>query len=782
MPLTLRARHGLTAFLALATAACARTPPTFSDRNARAHVNMLADTIGSRPAGTRSNVAARTYIIERLRESGFQVRVQEADARSRDRGLTVRVANIIGVLPGQRPEAIGLLSHFDSVAEAPGAADDAFGVSVGLETARTIATRADRQWSVFALVTDGEEAGLMGAAALIGDRDVTDRLRAYINIEAIGSSGVPVLFETGPGNGWLTAVWARHAPHPRGGSYAIEIYNRLPNDTDFSILKTTGIPGLNFAAIGDSYAYHTARDTATRLSAHTLQTMGENAVAIVDALQNTDITQRSAAGHTFFDVARTRGISYGPAVSMGVTIASVLLGILAWIRILRTAVKPAGVWRWLVLALWTAGAAAVVCATLIAVVWLLRSAREVYHPWYAHPGRLVSLLVATGTAVAWALARAGRLLPARAHGARHPAIAWSLTLPIWVALAVASSWFAPSASYLWTVPLFAAGLLLAMVPPARDRVVRLASVAILAVSATFWVRDSLELVWFMVAVMGRFPFLTPVFVYPTLLALSAVMLAPPVIAAIAPAQPLRRPALLTTVVLAAVAVTSGLAYSAPAYTEERPLRRHVRALQEQDGTSAIWEIGSVEPGLDLGEDAPAGFLPTGEGPATASVPWGRLTFPFVFRTIGPPLGSPPASVTSYVVSKLEGGAEASVTVVPQASGVILSFVLPTDVLPARSNLPGAVRAGHWTATFAAPPAEGVTWRATFAAAVASSAQGGLRVVARVPWRLQPSGPASPDMAWGRLPSWLPQERSVWTGSASWVLAVPAPVAAPAPLR
>ena len=57
-----------------------------------------------------------------------------------------------------------------------------------------------------------------------------------------------MLFETGPGNGWLVAPWARRAPHPRGGSFGIEIYRRLPNDTDFSILKRQGIPGLNFAA------------------------------------------------------------------------------------------------------------------------------------------------------------------------------------------------------------------------------------------------------------------------------------------------------------------------------------------------------------------------------------------------------------------------------------------------------------------------------------------------------------------------------------------------------
>lgn len=762
----------LVSFLAAALSssflgACSRTPALFSEQNARAHIGMLADTIGSRPAGTRPNAVARAYIVEQLKQVGFEVRVQETDARRRDLGLTARVSNIIAVLPGQRREAIGLLSHFDSVPEAPGAGDDALGVAVALETARIFAARRDLVWSLFVLITDAEENGLMGAAALIGERDVTDRLRAYINIESIGSAGVPVLFETGPGNGWLTAAWARRAPHPRGGSYAIEIYKRLPNDTDFSIVKTQDIPGLNFAAVGDSYAYHTPRDTAERLSPRTIRTMGENAVAIVDALQQADITRRSPADHTFFDVAGTVAVSYGPAVSTGIAVAALLLGLLAWARVMRTILRTSGFWRWLLMALWTALAAAAVCATMIGAVWLLRAAREVYHPWYAHPGRLMALMLATGTAAGWALARAGRLLPARAHGSRQPAITWSLTLPLWIALAGAALWLAPAAAYLWTLPLLAAGVLLVASPPSRDGVVRAASVVVLAVAGTLWLREAVELVRFMVAVMGRFPIITPVYVYPALLSATGAMVVPPLIAAIAPARPLRQPSVLTALLLLAIAVTAGLAYAAPAYTYERPLRRHVRAIQEAAGTNAIWEVGSVEPGIDLAEDAPAGFAPA-DGAAAVSVPWGRLTFPFVFRATTPPLGPPPAMVASFTTAALDQGTEASITVVPRGPGVSVSFVLPPALTPARSNLPGQTRAGRWVATFVAPPDDGVTWRASFAR-TSPEALSGIRVTVRMPWGMLP-------------PAWLPRERAAWSGGATWVVPMLPPVAGPASLR
>ena len=303
VPISLRRTAIL--LLAVAIPACSRQPGPFNDTNAAAHVSMLAGTIGSRPVGSPANARARAYIVDQLKQIGFEVRVQETDARRSELGRTAHVSNIIGILQGEKPEALGIVSHYDSSPDAPGATDDALGVAVTLEALRIAGAAARRQWTLFALITDGEESGLMGAAGLVNDREVMSRLRAYVNLESIGSSGTSVLFETGPGNGWLVSPWARRAPHPRGGSYAIEVYTRLPNDTDFSVLKTRDVPGLNFAAIGDSYAYHTARDTPERLSRQTIRSTGENVVAIVDALQSSDITQRRDTAATFFDLGGT---------------------------------------------------------------------------------------------------------------------------------------------------------------------------------------------------------------------------------------------------------------------------------------------------------------------------------------------------------------------------------------------------------------------------------------------------------------------------------------------
>jgi hypothetical protein len=763
----------LLAALVIATSAgCSRPPGLFSEANARAHIGMLAGTIGSRPIGTPANVKARAYITDQLRLFGYEVRVQEADARRAALGLTARVANIIAVRPGRRSEAIAIVSHYDSVPAGPGASDDALGVGVSLEAARVLAARSDRNWTLMILVTDGEEAGLMGAAALVTDRDVTSRLQAYVNVESIGSAGDPTLFETGPGNGWLVVPWARLAPRPHGASFGLEIYRRLPNDTDFSILKRQGIPGLNFAIVGDSYAYHTTRDTPERLSPLTVRHTGEQVVALMTALDAVDVTRRTNTDRTFFDLGGRTAASYGPAAGAIIGVAALLLGIVAWLRVMRTAIRLEGVLRWLLTALWTLAGSAAVIASMVGATWALRLARAVYHPWYARPGRLFLLLLAVGLTVGWSIARLGRWLPAQAHGVRHPIIAWSVALPVWIALGASTIFLAPGAAYLWLLPLLSAGLLLSIIPLASAVAVRAVSALVLLVTAALWLRPTEDLLHFMVAIFGRLPVVTPVFVYAAVLSVAGIMLLPPLVATITKTRPFVRPSLETSIGLFAIAITAGLAYVAPAYTHEEPLRRSARAVQEGDGP-AVWDVGSVEPGVDLGEAAPPGWMPATTAPP-ATVPFRRFPHPFVFRTTGPSLGPPPITIASLVVEPVAAGSELVVTVMPRMPGLAVAFVLPEGLEPARSNLPGVVRFGRWTATYRAPTPEGLVFRASFGRIDAGRLRD-LRVVATA------LGPG--DGSGWQAPAWLPDARTAWTAEASWIVAPFAlPIAPVPPLR
>ena len=714
-----------------ALAGCTRSAGLFSEQNARSHVSMLAGTIGSRPVGSEANARARAYVIDQLRLYGYEVRVQEADARRAEMGRTAHVSNIIAVLPGSRP-------------------DDGLGVAVSLEAARVLAARRDRQWTTLVLVTDGEESGLMGAAALVTDRDVASALHAYINIEAAGSSGPAMLFEAGPANGWLTGPWARNAPHPRGGSFGIEVYRRLPNDTDFTLLARQNIPGLNFALAGDGYAYHTARDVPDRLPSRTLRTTGENIVAVVTALDRIDITQRGKWGATFFDIGGIAAVSYSMMIGWLIAAASLLAGVVVWVRITAAALRVEGGWRWVFTAVWSAAGAAATAGMMVGATWALRAAREVYHPWYAHPDRMFLLLMAVGTTTGWTMSRVGTWLPARMRGLRHPIVTWSLALPLWLALA----------SYLWTLPLLIASGLLLVTPSSNAIAIRMISIVVLGVAGTLWLQNTVDLLRFAAAVFGRLPIVTPVYVYAVIMSGAGVMIVPPFIAAATGTHPVPRPSFVTAMCLLSIAMTAGFAAVAPAYTFDQPLRRHVRALQEADGMAAIWEVASIEPGLDLAPGAPEGWSRQSTA-APASIPWGRLAHPFVFRTTGPSLGPAPIDIAGFTVTPVQAGVELTLTAVPRRAGLAVSFVLPAGITPARSSLPGALRLGRWTAVFIAPPAEGVVWRASFARIDAT--------------RLRDVHVAVTDFGfpggtgWQRLPAWLPQEHAVWTAAATWVV-------------
>jgi Peptidase family M28 len=754
--------------LVFGAGACARDPGIFSEQNARAHVSMLAGSIGRRPIGTEANARARAYVIDQLKLYGYEVRVQEIDAQRPELGRTAHVNNVVAVLAGQRSEAIGLVSHYDSAPDSPGGGDDGLGVAVSLEAARVLAARADRRWSIFVLVTDGEEAGLMGAAGIVADREIMSRLRAYINVESIGSRGTAMLFESGPGNAWIAGAWARRAPHPRGASFAVEIYKRLPNDTDFTIFASRNIPGLNFATIGDSYAYHTPRDTADRLSPAALRTTGENVVATANALDGLDITERGRWDSVFFDVGAVSAVSYPAIAGWVLAAAAMALGVASWLRSSAAAMRLAGRLPWAFTAIWTVFGVMVTTGAMIGAAWALRASREVYHPWYARPDRMFLLLVTVGATVAWAMSRAGKWFPQRVHGNRHPIVTWSLALPVWLAMSAAMLWLAPGAAFMWTLPLLVASAPLLLVAPENDVAVRIVSIAVLAVTATLWLRNTIELLRFIVAIFGRLPVITPIYVFPAVILLAAIMVAPPLIAAVATPRPLPQPSLLTTMLLLAIAVTGGFAYAAPAYTFEQPLRRQVRALQDAGSPTATWEIGSVEPGLDLAAGAPAGWTRQSAA-AKASVPWGRLPHPFVFRTVGPGLGAAPVDVAGFTVAPAADGFDVSATVIPRRSGLAVSFVLPGGLTPERSSIPGAIRLGQWTAAFIAPPPDGIAWHARFTR-IDPVRLRDIRIV------VTESGQ---DLA-----AWLPRDRTVWAASATWV--VPAATVAPlepvAPLR
>jgi len=745
-------------------AACAGSPPGgFSVANARAHVEMLAGTIGIRPVGTDANRRAREYLVAELRRLGFDVHVQEADAVRPEFGRTVHVFNVVAVSAGRRPDAVALVSHYDSVPAGPGAADAGLGVAVCLEAARVLVAESDRTHSLVVALTDAEEAGLMGAAALIKD-PAWQQVRAYLNLEAVGTTGPSALFETGPGNTWLVGVWARSAPAPFGASYATEIYKRMPNDSDFSILKRTGTSGLNFAPIGNSYAYHTHLDTPDRLSDATIRQTGEGVVAIVSALEREDLSRQSGDWTLYFDISGIGAVASGSWLGGFLGGLGLVTGLGAWVRLLVAVRRRTGLGRLLATAIVAIAGTVAVAAFMVAATWGLRAVREVYHPWYADPTRFFALLAVAGTLGGWLVARLAARLPVRFRGCADPAGAWCVVLPVWIVLAIVTLAWLPAASYLVTFPLAAAGLALLIVGGARVPAVRLASLVPVVVAVLLWLRPGWSFLHFMVPNLGRQALITPVYLYPALLLVVAAGLVLPVLAMISGwTARLRRPGYVTAGLILALAGTFLLTYLTPAYTSERPRLASVRYVEDTTTGDAFYEMSSNEPGIDVGRDAdaPQGWQ-RAAGPPQVSYPLAPLGGPFVYRAGVKPSGEAVATVES--VTEVAGADhQVTVTVVPRKPWATVALVLPAGVRPIDSSVAGVVRGRHWQAAFTAPPAAGAVFRLRLRAADVA-----LLSDARV---IITTAGLPGAVGFPGLPSWLPRERSSWSGRSIFVLPI-----------
>jgi hypothetical protein len=360
-----------------------------------------------------------------------------------------------------------------------------------------------------------------------------------------------------------------------------------------------------------------------------------------------------------------------------------------------------------------------------------------------------------------------------------------VSLPVWVGAAVVAEGIVPAAAYLWSVPLLVAGVVLTAAPAVAGAGGRLTATVILATAGALWLAELREMLRFAVPMLGRLPIVTPVFVLPGALGAAAVLLAPPLVALVVAGPPVladaaltrarrRLRALMTPALLLAVTAAFGAAYFAEAYTPERPLWRAAQYVADHAGNRAFWEIGGIEPGLDLdlARGAPSGWQ-AGRAEAPGGSPVAPLRHPFTFR-------APASLAASPVTATLQAaqvGDELHVRIraVPSEPGLTLVVALPPGLAPRRASLPGVARGadGWWSAAYAAAPLEGIAFDAAFAPE-AAAALGGVRVAA--------VGAGLPGGAgWLRQPPWLGSARTVWSARQVHLVA-PAPEAQPAPLR
>lgn len=440
---------------------------------------VLAELVGNgepHPVGSAANAAVRERVLLAFRRLGYEPEVVPGFV-CRLAGPCTAVQNVVARLAGNAaagaptPKAVMLSAHYDSVPSGPGVSDDLTGVAAILEIARLMKIGPAPANPVIFLIDDGEEAGLLGAEAFVRTPTAKE-VGVVINLEARGTTGPGLMFQTHHANGAWIPLFTRAVSRPVASSMFVSMYEQLPNDTDYSVFKREGMPGFNFALIGDAERYHTPLDNLANASPASLQHMGESAFELARTLAGAELDRPKQGPAVFFDV-----FSFGVVRWPGV--ATLPLAVLALIAVGFAGRRA-----------WSSGAASlggslmalfgalfsIAAASGLGLVFVNaeKVAGGLAVAWPAEAG---ALLIALGAFAAFAVLG---ILSGVARTAR-PAGVWAGVWLAWAILGLVTALMVPGASYLFILPALAAGLAGWLGGPGR-----LAALLPLAVAGILW--------------------------------------------------------------------------------------------------------------------------------------------------------------------------------------------------------------------------------------------------------------------------------------------------------
>jgi len=292
-------RIGVAGLLAaMVAASCAAQPSKgdsgFSGTRALADVRKLV-AIGPRVAGTPGAAKARDYITEQLKAAGLAVQEQAFDAAT-PRG-SVHMINLLAVIPGIPPpeapsqvpvQRIIVAGHYDTKQFKEftfvGANDGGSSAALLIELARALKPRT-LPMDVELLFLDGEEAvgEWQGSDHTYGSRYYVQAAKkagtlktigALVLVDMIGDKDLRIMKEANS-TPWLTeSVWGAASRLGRrefvGETTTIE-------DDHLEFLEE-GVPAVDIIDL-DYPAWHRADDTLDKLSAASLQSVGDVVVA-----------------------------------------------------------------------------------------------------------------------------------------------------------------------------------------------------------------------------------------------------------------------------------------------------------------------------------------------------------------------------------------------------------------------------------------------------------------------------------------------------------------------
>lgn len=284
--------HRPQTWLTLLCAAASLSAASFSGLTALEYTRK-ATAFGPRPPGSAAIQKLQAFLVTELRKSGCQV-TEDPFVGATPKG-PLPMKNILCRFPGTSGKAVVFSGHYDTKffpgRNFVGANDGGASTGLLLALAQALAGQP-RKDDVYVVFFDGEEAigewsetdGIHGSrhlAARWAKDGTLRRIKALINVDMIGDANLGILYEANSNRTLMNLVWTV-AEDLGYRKYFLD--SRGAIEDDHMPFVRAGVPAIDLIDF-DYPPWHTDQDTLDKVSARSLQVVGDVLLGVLKRLE-----------------------------------------------------------------------------------------------------------------------------------------------------------------------------------------------------------------------------------------------------------------------------------------------------------------------------------------------------------------------------------------------------------------------------------------------------------------------------------------------------------------
>ena len=269
--------------------ALATLAPVFSSKRMMETIEYLAsDELKGRGIGTSEIDDAANYIAKKFEEYGLQPGSDDGtyfQTWTQDvlKKKNVTLKNVIGIIPGTNPklsEAVVISGHYDHLGFGipgakkgnkgkihNGADDNASGVAVMLEIAKTLGKTAKPARTIIFVAFTAEESGLVGSRYFVANykKFTIEKIIANLNIDTVGRlfANKLMVLNTNTAREWKFIFMGTDFTT----GIASELITQDLDASDQMAFIEKGVPGVQLFYTGIGSDYHVPEDDADKIDA-----------------------------------------------------------------------------------------------------------------------------------------------------------------------------------------------------------------------------------------------------------------------------------------------------------------------------------------------------------------------------------------------------------------------------------------------------------------------------------------------------------------------------------